>query len=82
MLAMYVGLVIGLISPIQDVFFGTDAEFLFVASTARLVSGPMIGVLSLLVGSTLGAYYYIMNPVPCYRKLCLERVRGVIRPDM
>lgn len=54
MVAAYVGMGIGLVQPVREVFFGEEAELLFVASSARLISGPMIGVLSLLVGSTLG----------------------------
>ena len=54
MVGTYIGLLVGLVSPLRDLFFDSDAELLFVASTSRIVAGPMLGVLSLLVGSSLG----------------------------
>jgi len=54
MKAVYIGCFIGLIQPVNDLFFHPEAVLLFLASTAKMIGTPYIGVMSLLVGSALG----------------------------
>eukprot|EP00041_Stephanoeca_diplocostata_P036910 m.1368388 g.1368388 ORF g.1368388 m.1368388 type:complete len:506 (-) comp24954_c1_seq18:4114-5631(-) len=56
MSAVWLGLFVGLIRPVQSVFFDSDAELAFVASALETLGKPAIGVITLLMSASLGGF--------------------------
>eukprot|EP00041_Stephanoeca_diplocostata_P036912 m.1368169 g.1368169 ORF g.1368169 m.1368169 type:complete len:572 (-) comp24954_c1_seq8:4114-5829(-) len=56
MSAVWLGLFVGLVHPVQSVFFDSDAELAFVASALETLGKPAIGIITLLMSASLGGF--------------------------
>ena len=55
--AVLLGLLIGLVQPLQDLFFSDQAPLRFVSSAVETLGKPAIGVVTILMSASLGAFW-------------------------